>query len=435
MENNDKTVAVVGLGYVGLPLALLASEKGWNVTGIDISEEKIELINKQESPLEDEKISADLKAYPITATTSFEAAASVQVIVVAVPTPVTEDNEPDLQPLISSIESLLPHLQPGQLLSIESTINPGVMENVVIPILQKRSDIWEESTLKLHLVHCPERINPGDTKWTIRNIARVIGGLTVEAAEQGKAFYESILEADVKLMQSLTEAEAVKILENTFRDVNIAFVNEMAKSFDRLGIDIKHVIEGAATKPFSFMAHYPGNGVGGHCISVDPYYMIARAKEVGFDHEFLQLARDINNSMPEYTIQLMEHGLAKLNLKPQDVTVALLGLAYKKNIDDIRESPALEIRTLLEERGYSIRVFDPHVASQSTVQSLEEALTDVQVVMLATDHKEFTEALNPAFLKEHNIQLVIDGKNALNKDEMQKADIIYYGIGRSNITK
>lgn len=421
-----KTLCVVGLGYVGLPLALLARSKGWDVVGLDVDALKVEKITSGKAPFEDAYVVSELAKSPLLASTKPEVVEAVDVVVVAVPTPVTDDRLPDLQPLTSSLESILPHLKNGQLLSIESTINPGVMTEAVMPILEKRSE------LSLHVVHCPERVNPGDAKWSVANIPRVIGGITKEAAKQGKEFYESILDASVKEMDSIMEAEAVKILENTFRDINIAFVNEMAKSFDKLGIDIKNVIEGASTKPFAFMPHYPGNGVGGHCISVDPYYMIERARQVGFDHEFLKLARTINNSMPAYTVGLLDRAIEKLGITDRPITVALLGLSYKKDIDDIRESPALEIRELLEHRSdIYLRVHDPHVPGLSTVDSVDSALTGAHVVMLATNHTSFIEALSPHTLQQYGVRAVIDGKNALDADGIATQKILYLGIGRT----
>ncbi|OGY33978.1 MAG: hypothetical protein A3C02_00335 [Candidatus Andersenbacteria bacterium RIFCSPHIGHO2_02_FULL_45_11] len=421
-----KRLCVVGLGYVGLPLALLARSKGWDVIGFDVDEEKVKKITAGLPPFEDEYVTSELSKAPLAASIDAAVVANVDVVVVAVPTPVTQDHMPDLEPLVSSLESILPHLQNNQLLSIESTINPGVMEEAVMPILNKRPE------LSVHVVHCPERVNPGDAKWSVRNIPRVIGGITAEATKIGKEFYESILDASIKEMGSVTEAEAVKILENTFRDINIAFVNEMAKSFDKLGIDVKNVIEGAATKPFAFMPHYPGNGVGGHCISVDPYYMIERGRQAGFDHKFLQLARDINNSMPEYAVSLIDRGVAATGLTAKPLEIAFLGLSYKKDIDDIRESPALEMRELLEKRSdVHVRVFDPHVPRLSTVASLEEALTGAHVVILATNHINLVEHLTPETLQKYSIAFIIDGKNALDADAIASAGVLYLGIGRT----
>lgn len=424
----QQNLVVVGVGYVGLPLALLAREKGYQVTGLDTSASKVEKINNGQSPIQDKAIIADLKKYPITATTDAACVKDADVIIIAVPTPVTSTNMPDLQPLIGAVESIRPHLKAKQVLIIESTINPGVMDEVVMPLLKE-----QVTTLGLHVAHCPERVNPGDPKWTVRNIPRVIGGYSPEGVKPAKAFYKSILEAPVMEMNSATEAEAVKIMENTFRDVNIAYVNEMAKSFARLGIDITNVIKGAATKPFAFMPHYPGNGVGGHCISVDPYYLIERARQVGFEHKFLQLARDINDSMPAYAVELLHLGLHETGLAgipPANITVALLGLAYKKNVDDVRNSPALLIKKLLEKEGYQLRIFDPYIPKQSTVASVLEAITDATAIMLATDHDEIIKELSPTALKKAGTKLIIDGKNALSPAATRAEDIIYHGIGR-----
>lgn len=424
-----KTVAVVGLGYVGLPLAVLAREKGWRVLGLDIDAGKVDQINKQRSPLADKALARQLKSYPIEATTNPAAVAQADIVVVAVPTPVTEDNQPDLSPLTSALGNILPHLTDGQTIVIESTINPGVMDEVVTPLIKRRTN------LAVRLVHCPERINPGDLNWTVRNIPRVLGGYTKEGIDSAREFYQSVIEAPLKVMSSPTEAEAVKILENTFRDVNIAFINEMAKSFAALNIDIINVIQGAATKPFAFFPHYPGNGVGGHCISVDPYYMIERARQAGFDHKFLKLARRINDGMPAYTVELLETGLKQIGRSLSDTPLALLGLAYKKNVADTRNSPALKMLNLLESRGATVRVFDPYVPSQSTVSSLAAALASSQAVILACDHAKLVDALTPLTLKQQKIRLVIDGKNALPADSIAKQGISYYGIGRTRIPR
>ncbi len=429
-----KKLTVVGLGYVGLPLAVLACEKGWSVTGLDVNEAKVKQINEGVSPIDGEAIARDLTAYPITATTDAAVVADADVIVIAVPTPVTADHLPDLTPLKGAVTSIRPYLKGGQVLVVESTINPGVMDEAVLPLLREQEGLPLEESMTdtpLYIAHCPERINPGDPKWNVRNIPRVLGGYSKAGVAAAAAFYESVLEAPVKIMASITEAEAVKILENTFRDINIAFINEMAKSFAKIDIDITHVIAGASTKPFAFMPHFPGNGVGGHCISVDPYYMIERGRQAGFDHEFLKLARHINNSMPAYTVDLMTRGLEELAISPTEATVALLGLAYKKDIADLRESPALEIRELLTAQVGSVRVFDPHVPNESTVKSVAEALAEAQVLLLATNHTAFTDELTPEKIKAAGIRLVIDGKNALDGDGIAALGIPYFGIGRS----
>lgn len=419
-------LTVVGLGYVGLPVALLAKEKGWTVTGYDINAKKVALINQGQSPLNDPYLIAHTKNYPIQASTDPAVVKDAEVVIITVDTPVTGTNLPDLRPLTSALKSIRPYLHAGQLLSIESTINPGVMDEVVLPLLKQLADLPAD----LHVVHCPERINPGDTKWTIRTIPRVLGGYSPQGVKKAQQFYESILDAPVMVMGSAAEAEAVKILENTFRDINIAFVNEMAKSFDRLGLNIMNVIRGASTKPFAFMPHYPGNGVGGHCISVDPYYMIERAQQVGFEHHFLKLARKINDSMPSFTASLLMRGLRQAKLHPKQATVALLGLAYKKDIDDVRNSPAVHIRDLLQKKVGQLRVYDPYLPDQSTASSLEDALVGAQAVLLACDHSHFKQKLTPALLQQQHIAVFIDGKNAFSPQAMRQAGLIYLGIGQ-----
>lgn len=431
-----ETVAVVGLGYVGLPLAVLAKEKGYEVIGLDSNADKVAAVNNQQAPIKDDRLAADLTTYPIKATTDPAAVSQADIIVIAVPTPVTKDKAPNLQPLVSAVETIRPHLKNGQVVIVESTINPGVMDEVVLPLLKQRADLTldaDDAKNGVYVLHCPERINPGDPKWSVRNIPRVIGGYSQTGLERGKAFYERIIEAEITPMQSVKEAEACKILENTFRDINIAFINEMAQSFAKLNIDIMNVIKGASTKPFAFMPHYPGNGVGGHCISVDPYYMIEKGRQVGFNHQFLKLARQINDHMPEYTVELMEEGLKAAGLATSDAKVALLGLAYKKDIDDLRESPALEVKKLLEEKGYKLNIFDPYVPAHSTVKSLDKALAGAHILMLATNHTEFVKELTAEKLKEAGIKIVVDGKNALDGEAISRAGIPYLGIGRKRL--
>ena len=434
---NNKKVAIIGLGYVGLPLAVLAQEKGWQIYGVDIDQEKVKLINKKISPLNDPQLAKQLKAYPIKAGTNPAVVREVEIIIIAVPTPVNKKHEPDLSPLISAVDSILPHIKKGQTIVIESTINPGVMDEIIAPLFMKRNDLHtkangDSSKPNIYLAHCPERINPGDPKWTVRNIPRVLGSYTPAGFKKALRFYEDVIEAPIKEMASPTEAEAVKILENTFRDVNIAFINEMAKSFSVLGIDIINVIAGAATKPFAFFPHYPSNGVGGHCISVDPYYMIERAKQVGFDHKFLKLARKINEGMPTYTIGQLELGLKELKLSLASTSIALLGVSYKKDVADTRNSPALVIQKLLQDRGAKVTTYDPYSKKHSTAKTLDEAAEKSDIILLATDHTQFINKITPAFLKKHNIKLVIDGKNCLDHIKISQAGIPYYGIGRTS---
>lgn len=428
MENqSNKTIAVVGLGYVGIPLALLADRKGHKVIGIDVSSGKVELLNERIAPFADKEIADQLKNSSLEATTDFSRIKDASVIIVCVPTPVYENHMPNLEPVENACRSVGKFLSKDQLVILESTVNPGVCESVVLPILEKESNLKCGSDF--YLTHCPERINPGDKKWNVENIPRVVGSFDEIGLQKAIKFYQSIISAEIKPMASLKEAEAVKIVENTFRDINIAFVNELAMSFSRLGIDVVNVIEGAATKPFAFMAHYPGAGVGGHCIPVDPYYLIDYAKQKGFNHEFLSLARRINNGMPKFAVDLAVNGLAEAGIAVKGAKVAVFGLAYKPEIDDCRESPSLEIIKALKKYGADVVSFDPFVLNKSTVKTLDEAVKSADAVVIATCHKVFKE-LEPDYFLKNGVKVVIDGRNCLPKEKFIEVGIVYKGIGR-----
>jgi UDP-N-acetyl-D-glucosamine dehydrogenase len=427
MKYDLKTVAVIGLGYVGLPLAVRAKEKGYDVIGFDTDEKKIALLKQGKSPIKDEFLEKNISKYFFKATNNQKDIAKADVVLICVPTPVDEMFYPDLTPVISASNLVAKNMKKGALVVLESTVNPGVSEEVVKPIFEKAGLVVGKD---VYLAHCPERINPGDPKWNVSNIPRVVGSFDKTGLDMAYAFYTSIVDGKIRKMKSIREAEAVKIVENSFRDINIAFVNELARSFDVLGIDVKDVILGAATKPFAFMPHFPSCGVGGHCIPVDPYYLIERAKQSGFDHEFLKIAREINNSMPSYTVELLQDALNAVKLPLNGTAVGVLGLAYKANIDDMRESPAFKIIKHLEKHRAKVETYDPYVKNKSTIKSLDSILKKSQVLILVTDHKEFKEALTPALLKKHNIKVIVDGKNCLDKQIFLKSGIIYKGIGR-----
>jgi nucleotide sugar dehydrogenase len=361
------------------------------------------------------------------ATTDYKVVKTATKIIICVPTPIDENHQPDLEPVISSCQNIAKFLKKGQLVVLESTVNPGTMRETVIPILEKASGMVAGKDF--YVAYCPERINPGSESWNVENIPRVVGSLESIGLDKATKFYQSILLAPVQQMQSMEEAEAVKIVENCFRDINIAFVNEFAMSFAKLGIDVLHVLAGAATKPFAFFPHYPGCGVGGHCIPVDPYYMIEYAQKNGFSHKLLSQARETNNNMPSYTVNLAVAGLKNFEIDVVGSKIAVLGLAYKKNIDDCRESPSFEMIKLLKALGANVTIYDPHVQSRSTVHSLEAALEGSNAVIIATDHDEFTN-LTPESLAHNQIQILIDGRNCMNKEAFVQSGIYYKGIGR-----
>ena len=421
-------VCVVGLGYVGLPLAIRAKEKGYDVFGFDLNEEKNAAINSRKSPIEDRYLEEQLPLHFFPATSDPNVIRSCDIILICVPTPVDELHNPDLGPVIRSAETIAANMRKGSLVVLESTVNPGVTEEVVAPIFEKAGHRVGKD---VSLAHCPERINPGDEKWNVTNIPRVVGALDASGLARAVEFYRSIVDGEIRPMKSVREAEAVKVVENSFRDINIAFVNELARSFDKLDIDVADVIRGASTKPFSFMPHFPSCGVGGHCIPVDPYYLIERAKRAGFDHKFLRLAREINNDMPAYTVELLQDALNAVKLPVNGSVVGVLGLSYKANIDDVRESPSFAIVDHLKQHGARVETYDPHILHQSSLKSLDAILKKSTAIILATDHREFREAITPTLLKKHRIKVFVDGKNAFdNKSAFKKAGIVYKGIGR-----
>lgn len=421
-------VSVVGLGYVGLPLAFRLEERGYRVVGIDTDSEKVRALRSKVAPqlASEEQAQLARSAMRLFQDPEHAYLRRAAIIIVCVPTPVDDAHMPDLGPLTRAIESIGTYLSPGQLVIVESTVNPGVCDEVLLPILESRSGLTVGTDF--FFAHCPERINPGDEKWTVATIPRVVGAGDAESLARARTFYESVLDAQVFPMASLKEAEAVKIVENSFRDINIAFVNELAMSFHRLGIDVMRVIEGASTKPFSFIPHTPGCGVGGHCIPVDPYYLISYAEKNGFTHRFLSIAREVNNGMPKFTVDVLEETLVARGIDPRTATVALLGLTYKRDVPDLRESPALVIERDLRARGVTVVTYDPLVPEHASASSLEEALAGADCALIAADHTAF-RALTPEDFARHGVSVVIDGKNCLPKDAFLAAGITYRGIG------
>lgn len=426
MPKTKETVTVIGLGYVGLPLACLISKKGYKTYGLDLKKESVELINQKKSPFKDELISRMLPKVKLEATTDPSVLKQSDIVIICVPTPVNERHLPVFKPLTSAVDAIIANFKKGVTVVVESTINPGVCEEVVLPLFEaKKLKVGKD----FFLAHCPERVNPGDPKWNVANINRCVGGVTEKCLKKSLDFYRSILDATVTPMKSIKEAEATKTIENAFRDVNIAFVNELAKSFDRMGIDLKDVIQGASTKPFAFMAHYPGCGVGGHCIPVDPYYLIEKARRVGFEHDFLKLARRINTGMPRYAVKVLIKELNEIKKAINGTRVGVLGVSYKANVDDNRDAPFYEIKKELLANKAKIEIFDPFIPRESTVKSLDELLKKSEVLLLVTNHDAFKK-ITPKLAKKHGIKLIVDGRNFLPKEDFVKAGVHYKGIGR-----
>lgn len=424
-----RKISILGLGYVGLPLACAAANNPrYEVVGYDPDPAKIENIQNKICPIEDRRCASDLLKSSPEVSRDSDIIAGSDIYIICVPTPITTDYIPDLNPLKSACSTVAKYLKKGNSIVIESTINPGVSDEIVIPLIEEKTGMTVGRDF--HVAHCPERINPGDKYWNVYNIPRNTGADTPEACRDIADFYRQVLDAEINEMPDLKTCEATKIIENTFRDINIAYVNELAKSFDVLGIDLSVVIRGASNKPFAFMPHFPGCGVGGHCIPVDPYYMIERARKSGFSHSFLKKAREINNSMPEYTVDLLMRGLNEIERSMKGTAVALLGLSYKPDVADLRESPSLKILELLKKYKAEIYTYDPFFPDMSRENSLEETLEKCDALVLAANHSAYTSRLTPELLKKYDVKVVIDGKNVLDKDGIKQAGIFYKGIGR-----
>ena len=382
-------VGIVGLGYVGLPLAVAFGEVGVGVVGLDSDPAKVEALGRGESYVEDVPDSA-LKALgeTFTATSSYDDLAEVDTIIVCVPTPLTDSREPDLSYLESAGRELAGVLREGQTVILESTTYPGTTREVLGPLL-------EESGLTagadFHLAFSPERIDPGRTDYTIRTTPKLVGGIDPESTESAARTYELICDEVVRL-SGPDAAELAKLLENVFRSVNIALVNELAQLCERLGVDVWEVVDAASTKPFGFMRFDPGPGMGGHCLPIDPFYLAFRAKQFDFPPEFIELAGKINQSQPEFCVALAERVLNDAGLSVKDSDVLILGVAYKPGVGDTRESPAIRIIALLEELGAKVSFHDPHVPVLEGGREgvdLEPALGEADLAILVTAHPEF----------------------------------------------
>ena len=396
-----RSVCVIGLGYVGLPLALLSIEKGYIVYGLEQNLKKAERL---------------VQEHPKIVMNHPDALCS-DILIIAVPTPVDEKKLPDLRPVQHACEEITEKLTgKKQLIILESTVNPFVSRKFVLHILE-RNGLLEGKDF--FLAHCPERIDPGNLKWNVSNIPRVVGALSSEGLEKAQVFYKSIISAEIIPLSSVEAAEMAKIYENSLRAVNIAFANEMAIVMQNMKLDAKEIIQGVKTKPFGLDLCFPSCGVGGHCISTDPFYLIDESLKRGFDPSFLRTAMKVNGYMPGYTVSLLMHALNDVGKSVKGAKIGVLGVAYKKNVDDIRESPALEIIKRIKSLGADLKVYDPFVPEYTNARS-EEVLS-CDAVLLLTDHSEF---LNYDF---SHVPVLIDGKNVLERNRIGG---VYKGIGR-----
>ncbi|HFC09896.1 MAG TPA: nucleotide sugar dehydrogenase [Chloroflexi bacterium] len=425
IQARSARVGVVGLGYVGLPFALEAAQAGFQVTGIERNPARVAMVNRGENYIDDireEDLQAAVQAGQLRAQVSFDGVEDLDVVVIAVPTPLTRHLTPDLQYIVGVTEALSAHIRPGQLISLESTTYPGTTEEVMKPILEKSGLKAEED---FFLAHSPERVDPGNKRWKTKNTTKVVGGVGPRSLEVAQAFYGQIIEKVVPV-SSAKAAELVKVFENTFRAVNIALVNEMALLCDRMGLDVWEVLDAAFTKPFGIMPFYPGPGVGGHCIPLDPHYLEWKAREYNFFTHFITLAGEINRKMPEFVREKAYRLLNQMGKAPSQSKVLLLGLAYKNDISDWRESPALEVAHLLQADGVEVHYHDPYIpdAQQAGLNLYSEPLNAalleaMDLVIITTAH----QTVDYAFVVKH-ARRVLDTRNATHGLESDKVVLL-----------
>jgi len=408
-------IAIVGLGYVGLPLAIAFLKKDFKVYGVDVDKARIEKLKAKKSYITD-VLSEDIKEFisngSLIATTDFRNIKKSDAVIICVPTPLYKTKVPDVSYILSAIKSIKEHIRSGQIVVLESTTYPGTTEEAILPVL-------ESGGLKegkdFYLAFSPERIDPGNNKYGTKNTPKVMGGISKDSLEVAKLLYEQAIDTIVPV-SSTKVAEMVKLLENTFRIVNIGLVNELMLMCDKMDINIWEVIDAAKTKPYGFMPFYPGPGVGGHCIPVDPIYLSWKARMQGFEARFIDLASQVNSEMPHYVVSKVADALNCRKKPVKCSKILLLGIAYKKNVSDIRESPALEIINLLVKKGALVSYYDPYIAhlkidniNLKGIKFDKNAFRDSDCVVIVTDHS----AVDYKFIVE-NSDVVVDARNILN---------------------
>lgn len=424
IKKRTAQVGVIGLGYVGLPLAIEFCEEGFKIVGFDISAAKVKLINSGKSDIgdvSDARVAAAVKAGKLKATADFSHLRKCDVCTICVPTPLSKTKDPDVSYILNAVDEVRKYLHKEMLIILESTTYPGTTDELIQPLL-------EETGLKagrdFFLAFSPERVDPGNPKYGIKNTPRVVGGSTAKCAEMAKLYYSQVINY-VHKVSSTRAAEMVKLLENTFRSVNIGLVNEVALMCDRLGLDAWEIIDAADSKPFGFMRFYPGPGLGGHCIPIDPHYLAWKLKSLNYYSRFIELAGDINSHMPEYVLDRIARLLNSKSKAVRGSKVVVLGVAYKKDISDVRESPALDCLRLLAESGAKVSYNDPFVSSIEMAgsrwrsQKLTKKLVESSdLVVILTDHTEY----NYQWLAE-TADLIFDARNATKSVKGKKSHI------------
>jgi UDP-N-acetyl-D-glucosamine dehydrogenase len=425
LESSTARICVVGLGYVGLSLAVELARAGLTVSGVDLDLERVTLLNRGESYLVDvpaEALGPLVAGGRLSGSTTFEAASGCDVLIICVPTPLRKSKEPDISYILSAVESLLPHLRAGQLMVLESTTYPGTTEEVVQPRIEGKGLVIGRD---FYLAFSPERVDPGNKRFTTATIPKVVGGVTAGCTKLAAALYRRVTQT-VFEVSSPRVAETAKLLENTFRSVNIALANELAFACRKIGVDPWEVIDAAATKPFGFMPFYPGPGIGGHCIPVDPLYLSWKVRLTGYEAQFIALADQVNRAMPEHVVTLVSDSLNDRGRALRGASVLVMGVTYKADVNDIRESPALEIIEMLARKGAEVSYVDPFTP-QLTMNGLKlaavepsaEAIAAADCVLILTNHSSFDGALIAGQAK-----LVVDTRNALKAHRRARASIV-----------
>ena len=430
IKSKQATIGIVGLGYVGLPLAQAFCQKGVKTVGFDIDQKKIDAIEAGRSYIKHigddviQKMRAD-KLFEVT--TDFAQVADVDVIIICVPTPLSKHREPDLGPVLNTGRSIMPHLQKGQLVILESSTYPGTTDTELAGVLE-RSGMKKDADF--YLAYSPEREDPGNETFSTSTIPKIVGADTQEARDMAVAVYDGVISEVIPVASSRT-AEAIKLSENIFRSVNIALVNELKVIFDAMDIDVWDVIDGAATKPFGFMPFYPGPGLGGHCIPIDPFYLTYKAREYDVPTRFIELAGEINTKMPHLVVAKTGQALSLISQKALNGSnILIIGMAYKKNVDDMRESPSLVLTELLEAEGAEVAYHDPFVtvipptrehsnlAGRKSLELTPETISQADAVLISTNH----DGLDYQMLAD-NATLIVDTRNAM-KDFLGKATVV-----------
>ena len=413
IKDRTAIVGVIGLGYVGLPLAVEYGNSGFEVIGLDISHSKCKTINSGRSDIDDvpdEEIKKLVEGKKLWATSDFAYLKQCDCISICVPTPLNKTKDPDVSFILEAVGQVRKHLRPGQLVVLESTTYPGTTEELILPKLESTG---YEAGADFFLVFSPERVDPGNQTFKVKNTPKIVGGITKICTQMGKLFYEQVIQ-EVQPVSSSRAAEMVKLLENTFRSVNIGLVNEVALMCDRLGLDVWEIIEAASTKPFGFMPFYPGPGLGGHCIPIDPHYLSWKLKALNYYARFIELAGDINSHMPEYVVERISLLLNQHNKSIKGSKILVLGVAYKRDIKDVRESPALDVLKLLANRGAEVFYNDPFVPilklddlDEKSVKLTTKLLRGCDCTVIVTDHSSYDYRWIVA-----NSKLIMDTRNA-----------------------